>query len=208
MSSSYSVVRYTVIAVFVMASAEQVNAATFDLPLDGTVSIVGDLPTSYNPSTFGPVEIGIQAIENFSLPTFNPLNPAATAAVYQWSATFSVLNQNGAPVPEPDLSPLGTALTGYGQNCNVVPYCPNPSGESSETILAGDLYISDDTLTLQISTDVFALDVPSYDLELQITLPDALSITPVPATLSLFVTGLGFVGLMCRRRKRTVQSSE
>jgi hypothetical protein len=143
MSSSDSLVRYIVIAVFVMTSAEHVNAATFDLPLDGTVSIVGDLPASYNPSTFGPVEIEIQAIENFSLPTFNPLNPAGTAAVYQWSANFSVLNQNGSPVPEPDLSPLGTALTGYGQNCNAVPYCPNPSGESSETILAGDLYISD-----------------------------------------------------------------
>ncbi len=202
MSLLHGVLRYVAIAILVMASAGRVNAATFSLPLDGTVSIVGDLPASYNPSSFGPVEIEIQAIETFPLPVFDPLNPATTVGVYQWSADFSVEGQNSAPVPEPDLSPFGTALTGYGQNCSVAPYCPSPSGDSSETILSGELFISDDALTLQISTSIFTLNVPSYDLELQVTLPDGLSITPLPATLPLFAAGLGVMGLFGWRSRR------
>jgi hypothetical protein len=202
MSLLYRVLRYLATTALIVASAEHVNAATFDLPLDGTVSILGELPASYNPSTFGPIEIEIQAIENFSIPVFDPLNPATTVAVYQWSANFSVLNQYGSPVPEPDLSPFGTTLTGYGQNCTVTPYCPSPSGDSSETILAGDLFISDDDLTLQISTNIFNLNVPSDDLQLQVTLPDGLSIAPVPAALPLFATGLGIMGFFGRRTRR------
>jgi hypothetical protein len=202
MSSSRGVLRCMAIALLVFAGAERGNAVTLDLPLNGTVSLAGDLPASYHPSTFGPIQIGIQVVEDFPLPIFNPANPANTVAMYQWSTSFSVLNQNGSAIPEPDLSPLGTALTGYGQNCNSVPFCPRPSGDSSETILAGYLYVSPEALTLQISTDIFALNVPSYDLQLQVTLPDGLSITPIPTALSLFASGLGFVGLMCLRRNR------
>jgi hypothetical protein len=43
---------------------------------------------------FGPIEIEVQAIENFSLPVFDTTNPMATAAAYQWATAFSVLNQN------------------------------------------------------------------------------------------------------------------
>jgi hypothetical protein len=60
--------RHVAIVPFVVATAERVDAATFDLPLDGTVTIVGDLPASYNPSSFGPVEIEIQAIKTFFSP--------------------------------------------------------------------------------------------------------------------------------------------
>jgi hypothetical protein len=202
MSLAYRVSCYFAIAALVLAGADHVNAATFNLPLDGTVSIVGDLPASYDPSIFGPVEIEIQAIENFSLPVFQQQNPATTVGVYQWSANFAVLNQSGSPVAEPDLSPFGTALTGYGQNCGVAPYCPSPSGDSSETILAGYLYLSSDALTLQISTNIFTLNVPTYELQLQVTLPDDLSITPLPTALPLFVTGVGVLGLLARRRRR------
>jgi len=46
--------------------------------------------------------------------------------------------------------------------------------------------------------------VPTYDLELLVTLPDGLSIasTPLPATLPLFVTGFGALGLLGWRRKQ------
>jgi hypothetical protein len=189
-------------AFFVMQSTGYVHAATFTLPLDGTVTIVGTLPASYDPSVYGPVEIEINAIEHFSLPEFNQLNPTTTVGVYQWQADFSVLNQNGSSVSEPSLSSFGTALTGYGQNCSVGPYCPSPSGESSGTNLAGDLYLSENALTLQISTSIFTQNVPSYDLELQLTLPDGLSITPIPGSLALFATGFGLVGLLGWRRKQ------
>ena len=69
----------------------------------------------------------------------------------------------------------------------------------------GELYISSDDLTLDISTDIFAQNVPSDDLQLQVTLPDNLSITPLPAALPLFATGVGILGLLGwhRRRKST-----
>jgi hypothetical protein len=183
--------------------AEPVDAATFNLPLNGTVAIVGDLPTSLNPSSFGPVEIGIQAVQNFSLPVFNPQNPTATVGVYQWVGNFSVLNQNGTSIPEPSLGPFGTALTGYGQNCSVAPFCPNPSSGGSETVLSGDLFISDTSRTLTISTMVFPQNVLSYQIELQVTLPDGLSITPLPGALPLFATGFGALALAgyCRKRR-------
>lgn len=190
------------IAFLVVGSVGHAVAATFDLPLDGTISITGNLPSSYDPSPFGPVAIEIQAIENFPLPTFNELNPTTSLGVYQWTANFSVLDQNGSPIPEPDLSPVGTALTGYGQSCSAIPYCPSPSGDGSETILSGDLFITGDALTLQIATDIFALNVPSYDLELQVTLPDGLSITPIPPGLPLFAAGLGIVALVAWRSTR------
>ncbi len=198
------VLRWFAFAFFILQSAVNANAETFDLPLDGTVTIVGTLPASYNPSVYGPIEIEVNAIENFSLPEFNQLNPMTTVGVYQWQADFTVLNQSGSPVSEPSLSPFGAALTGYGQNCWVSPYCPRPSGESSETNLAGDLYFSDDALTLQISTSIFTENDSTDDLELQITLPDGLSITPIPSSLPLFATGFVFVGLLGRRIRQKI----
>jgi hypothetical protein len=201
-SLACSVLRYISFGALAVAAIDRADASTFILPLDGTVSIIGNLPASYNPSSFGPVQIEIQATENFSLPNFDPQNPISTVGVYQWIADFSVLNGNGVPVPEPTLSPYGTALTGYGQNCFVGPACPNPSGESSETILSGALYISDDALTLQIATERGGINVLSSDLELQVTFPDGLSITPIPATLPLFAGGVAFVGYLAKRRKK------
>jgi hypothetical protein len=123
MSLVSSVSRYVAIVMFVVAN-QHVDAATFNLLLDGTVSRVGDLPISFNPSSFRPVEIGIQAFENFSLSVFNQLNPSTIVGVYQWSPDFAILNQNGSPISESDLSPFGTTLTGYGQNCGAIPFCP------------------------------------------------------------------------------------
>jgi hypothetical protein len=193
-------------AALTIATTQAVEAATYDLPLDGTVSIVGTFPASSNPSSFGPIEIEVQAIETFPLPVFNITSPMTTAAVYQWATAFSVLNQNGSVIPEPVLGPLGTALTGYGQNCSVGPYCPHPSGESSETILSGDLFISAADPTLELSTSLFTSNIPSYDLELQVTLPDGLSITPLPGTLSLFATGFGIIALFGWYRHRRAQA--
>lgn len=202
MSLLFGLLRCVAITLLAGGAVERAEAATYDLPLNGTVTIVGDLPASYNPSPFGPVSIEIQAIENFSLPVFNAQSPATSVGVYQWSADFSVLNENGSSIAEPMLSPLGTALTGYGQNCSAVPFCPNPSGDSSETVLSGDLFVSGDALTLEVATDIFAMNVPSYDLELQVTLPDGLTITPLPPALPLFAAGLGIVALLAWRRSR------
>jgi hypothetical protein len=59
---------------------------------------------------------------------------------------------------------------------------------------------------LEISTNIYALNVPSYDLELELTLPDGLSITPLPGSLPLLVTGFGTLALLGRRRKRKTQA--
>lgn len=201
MSWLHGLWRSVVLTLLILGSARGVNAATYDLPLNGTVSIVGNLPTSYNPSPYGPVEIEIQAVEDFSLPLFNSFDPMNTVGVYQWSAGFSVLDQTGSSIAEPDLSSFGTALTGYGQNCSITPYCPQPSGDANETVLSGDLFVADGALTLQIATNIETLNVNNYSLNLQVTLPDGLSITPVPDTLPLFVAGLGIFALLAWRTK-------
>lgn len=203
MSWMHGLRRSILLALLILGSTGGAEATTYDLPLDGTVSIIGELPTSNDPSPYGPVEIEIQAIENFSLPAFNQLDPMNTVGVFQWSADFSVLNQAGSSIAEPDLSPFGTALSGYGQNCNITPYCPRPSGDASETILSGDLFLSDNALTLQIATDITALNVADYSLNLQVTLPDGLSITPVPDTLPLFLAGLGILAFLAWRARST-----
>ena len=200
MSLLFGLLRCVAIALLAAGAVERAEAATFDLPLDGTVTIAGNLPASDNPSPFGPVGIEINAIENFSLPAFNMQNPATTAGLYQWSANFAVLNQSGIPIAEPALSPFGTALTGYGQNCTLGPYCPSPSGDSSETVLSGVLFVSSYALTLQIASNIHTMNVPSYDLELQVTLPDGLTVTPVPPALPLFAAGLGILGLLAWRQ--------
>jgi hypothetical protein len=69
------------------------------------------------------------------------------------------------------------------------------------------LYISDDALTLQIATEQSGINVLSSDLELQVTLPDGLSITPIPATLPLFAGGLAIVGYLAKRPKKNATST-
>ena len=182
------------------------HAATFYLPLDGSISIIDSGASS------GPTAIEIQAIESFSLPVFNQQSPQTTVGVYQWLASFSIFDQNGSPVSEPYLSTLGTTLTGYGQNCSASPYCPHPSGPSSTTILSGTLFVSGDS-TLDISTIISGLNVLSENLQLLLTLPDGFSTdpplvdppppsTPLPATLPLFASGVGLIGYLGRHKRR------
>ena len=137
--------------------ARPAHATTFDLPLDGSISIIDNAGSS------GPVAIEVQAVESFCSPVFNQQNPQTTVGVYQWLSSFSVFDQSGAQVSEPVLSPIGTALTGYGQNCSVMPYCPQPSGPSSETVLSGTLFVSGDS-TLDISTIISGLNIVSENL--------------------------------------------
>jgi hypothetical protein len=201
-------VALTSLTILNVAFPHPVHATTFDLPLDGSISIIN------NTGSPGPVAIEIQAVESFSLPVFNQQNPQTTVGVYQWIASFSVFDQSGSQVSEPGLSPFGTALTGYGQNCSVIPYCPRPSGPSSETILSGTLFIPGNA-TLDMSTIISGLNIVSENLELLLTLPDGFSTnpplvdppppgTPLPATLPLFATGLGLVGLFGWRKRSKV----
>jgi hypothetical protein len=201
-----SVIALTASALFGVPTALPAYATTYILPLDGSVAI------SDNAASSGPTAIEVQAIESFSLPVFNQQNPQATAGVYQWIASFSVFDQSGSQISEPALSPLGTSLTGYGQNCSVTPYCPHPSGPSSETILSGTLFISGNS-TLDVSSIISGMNIVSSNLELELTLPsgftsNAPSIgssvpgTPLPAALPLFASGLSLVGLFCWRKRR------
>ena len=192
-----TVLALSAFAISSVATNGPAQATTYDLPLDGTISIDDN-------GLAGQTPIEIQAVEGFSLPVFNQQSPQTTVGVYQWIANFSVLDQNGTPVSEPSLSPFGTALTGYGQNCSTRPYCPSPSGPSSETILSGTLFISGDA-TLDISTIISGENIVSDNLELLLTLPDGfttLSATPLPAALPLFATGLGLVALLSWRKRR------
>jgi hypothetical protein len=185
-------------AILGTAAIRPALATTYDLPLNGSISITDNAAP-------GPIAIEVQATENFSLPVFDQQNPQTTVGVYQWIAAFSVFTQSGARVSEPLLSPFGTALTGYGQNCFVSPYCPHPSGSSSETVLSGTLFISGDS-TLDTSTVISGTNIVSDNLQLFLTLPDDLTAelpgTPLPAAFPLFASGLALGGIFFGYRKR------
>jgi hypothetical protein len=190
--------QYIAIAMVALAASiaasitEQVSAATFDLPLNGTIFLQGNI--------LAPEEIAVRAIEHAgTLPVFDPSNPA-TLASYEFFSSFSVLDQHGSVVPEPAFSVFGTVLHDFATNCPRT-FC----SFTSHVALQGALEVSDIARTLLISTDIFARNVP-FDLELELTLPDGMSAatTPVPAALPLFASGLAAIaaiGLFHRRRK-------
>jgi hypothetical protein len=61
-----------------------------------------------------------------------------------------------------------------------------------------------DSYSLAINFSFFGTPVPfvTESTNVTITLPDSASITPLPAALPLFATGLGALGLLGWRRKR------
>ena len=69
-------------------------------------------------------------------------------------------------------------------------------------VLEGAVYISNDARTLSMSGGYLGgtnvNNLPPFDF--QITLPDGLTIAPLPAALPLFATGVGALGLLGWRR--------
>ena len=61
------------------------------------------------------------------------------------------------------------------------------------------------TLNIEFHNDGF--NTISLYSQIVITLPDGVAITPLPAALPLFVTGLGALGLFGWRRKRKAQAT-
>ena len=87
-------VAWTSFAILGVALAQPAHATTFDLPLDGSISIID------NAGSTGPVAIEVQAVESFALPVFNQQSPQTTVGVYQWISSFSVFDQSGAQVSQ------------------------------------------------------------------------------------------------------------
>jgi hypothetical protein len=182
---------------FAASASEGVRASTFDLPLNGTVFLQGDIAAQE--------QISVSAVERVgALPVFDPSN-INTLASYEFFAHFSVLDQNGSVVPEPPFGVFGTALHDFGTNC------PHTlCSFTTHTILQGNLQISDAARTLLISTNILDQNVP-FDLELQVDLPGGLiATTPIPAALPLFASGLAALGVigLCHRRRRAAGNCE
>jgi hypothetical protein len=65
----------------------------------------------------------------------------------------------------------------------------------------GHVTISDDVRTIEVFYSGNALRAVPDVGEIDISLPDGLFITPLPAGLPLFVTGLGLLGIIVRRKR-------
>jgi hypothetical protein len=205
------------IAICVFASAFAVAylitpgaASTFRLPLDGTVTIGGELPPQ-SPSPngpYGPIEITVYAFPDlFYLPTYTP-GDINTEASYNWGITLSVLDNNGNAVPEPATFNGETILFGQAANCSFSPGC---GFVRYYDVSVADLFISDTVRTLQMSNAmvVFSNAPPNYELGLEVTLPDGLYVTPLPPAWTMMLMGLTSVGFLAYRgtKKRSAAIS-
>jgi hypothetical protein len=65
----------------------------------------------------------------------------------------------------------------------------------------GFLEVTDDVRELRLDAHVSGINVAPFNYQITITLPDDLVVTPLPAALPLFITGLGVL-LIHRIRRR------
>jgi hypothetical protein len=155
------------------------RAAVFDLPLNGSATILGNIPA--------PETIDISII-------FQLIGTAPPDKVLVYIVVADVSSGLGGPV----------SVGGYGlQNCNP-PACLGTSHWFGSAVLN----ISDDFRTLSTSTSVsfsggeFSLP---YTVALSASLPDGLSIAsvPEPSTWTMLILGFAGIGFMAYRRKAT-----
>ena len=154
--------------------------------------IQGDIPT--------PVEVEIFAVESGQAlaGSYDPNNPATWSAAWGYTANITVLDQNGNTISQPDL-PFGQLAQNYS-NCPLGSFCSLPVSANDFNHTSGELILSDTDRDINIGLSVGASGADESSIEL--VLVDGLSLTPIPATLPLFVTGLSVLGLFGWRRKR------
>jgi hypothetical protein len=171
------------------------QASTFQLPKNGDVLITGFQSQSVRATVY--VNI------NWNLPPNTPENPNEVAE--RFSATIYAESLNSVPPPDTyhlvdwiSLLDFATNQVGAGSSCRYAPCATS----GSLTLFGG---IGDYRLSIGAGIEVLGAGLPGYlpSYELFITLPDGLSVvTPLPAALPLFATGLGMMGLFAWRRKR------
>jgi len=162
------------------------NATTVNLPLNSSIYITGDIP---NPTSITLVLTHI------------PPDPISWVGV----VSLQQSDHAGGPLVSPTGCIVGESICGLFAN---FVDCSDGCGELlppgyfkvSNLGEAVSINVSDSSRYLEIHWT--NLRDPPPILQLTADLPDGLGITPLPAALPLFATGLGALGLLGWRRRR------
>ena len=185
--------------VLLCAGNPSARAATYALPLNTSLSINGpaipgvwvefDLDVSATAPSFGtPCGVGLSQCD--------PSTFSSILAVLSVSTSISEYDPAGHLLQT-------TSLLSLFDNCVKPGVCggfgrdqtfgPNASGFE---ISGPDQFV--------ISTSIFSENITSDQAILTVTLPDDISITPIPAGLPLFASGLGLIGLLLLRGRQKI----
>jgi len=191
------------LAVFVIGvqTPMRAEATTYTLPLLGTqtFSIVGDLSGTVT------IEFNVPGFSFLTgVPQPNPGTcPSNADCVFALQVHVLITNA----LPAFDLAVNGVEFTSNGATC-VFPGCRNLYFPGTFSVDDANRQLTKTTSDLFfINTYPVTIVPPSLII---FDLPDGLAVdfgTPLPATLPLFATGLGALGLLGWRRKRHAMSS-
>jgi hypothetical protein len=199
-------------ALFLCASPSQSKATTFNLPLNGLVGIIGDIPE--------PISVTFEVTANTILPIPPPPYVGFVTGFPAWEFGIQLFQANqfgGFSLPQACAgTSCGTLLEFAGCGASLgCGFDPLPVG----TLIVRNgfpvsILVSDSTRLFGLITSEFN-NIP-FDLQITADVPDGLRVgiidarfdaseataTPLPAALPLFATGLGALGLLGWRRKR------
>jgi hypothetical protein len=174
-------------------------AATYSLPLNGSVSVSG--PTVRSPGAFVILDLNVSATApSFATPcgvgllqcdpsTFNSL-----LAMLSVSILISEYDQTGNLVQT-------ASLLSLFDNCVKPGVCSTFGHDLTFGPSESDFELSDSD-ELLISTSIYSENITSEQADLTVTLPDDFLVTPLPGALPLFASSLGVVALLVWRAKR------
>jgi hypothetical protein len=160
--------------------AQPASAVTYTLPIntDGTFFIGGSI---LNPTPIS-VSISTDAVLGPSQFTF-PLMPDAGWDV---GVDAHTVNQE----------------TNFWYSSLFVSHGARNGPSPPLNFIWGSLEVADFARMLVLEAHVSSFNVAPFNYQITINLPDDLVVTPLPAALPLFATGLGALGLLVGRRKR------
>ena len=167
-----------IFAVLFLFGVPACEAATYNLPTNGKVAVAGPIPAD-----------GFYATVGYFF-TFPP-HPIGPLPYYLLDFNTTVSNS----VDSTSINPLITNAPG----CHI---CLFRDNEFEPLFIPGG--VGDVLLT--IVTSIFntgggSLYGPAPTVHITITVPNDLTVTPIPAALPLFATGLGLLGYFGYRRK-------
>ena len=175
------------------------RAATYALPLNTSISISGPAM----PGGWVEFDLDVSATApSFATPCGVGLSQCDPSTFSSLLAVLSIATSISEYDPAGHLLQT-TSLLSLFDNCVKPGVCggfgrdqtfgPNASGFE---ISGPDQFV--------ISTSIFSENITSDQAILTMTLPNDISITPIPAGLPLFASGLGLIGLLLLRGKRKI----
>jgi FkbM family methyltransferase len=154
------------------------SATTYEFTFPFTATFVVQDPAVL------PMTASFSAVQVYEFPALDWLNPM-TGADFSFFVSVSVLDQNGAVVPQIPFGPAGASLGDSWNNC---------CGGTRHSTFFSAVEIGDPLQTLYLSGVARSQNMVAYDVRVFATIPDGLVQTPLPAAWGLFGSALVVLG--------------